>query len=263
MERVGGERRALVAPRGAKRHERTAEVDHDHDPHGDEDPPGRIHLGMGPDQAAYGQPGHEEPEDREERRLGQSREVLGFAVSVGVGAIGGPAGHPDCKEREQRRDEVCAGVDRLGQEAEAVRPEADAELDRDEDARGDDRHERGAPLRGHGLNPACPNASSGLCPCSGRPPDRECAAQLRPSSRSWGAAVATEAASRSRGRDVAAWPRRAREHPARAERAAGSARGGPASSARTLDAVLKSAGPREDPRASSACCTRSAGSARA
>ena len=261
MERVGGERRASVAPRGAKRHERTGEVDHDHDPHGDEDPPGRIHLGMGPDQAAYGQSGHEEPEAGEERRLGQGREVLGLAVSVGVGAIGGPAGHPDCKEREQRRDEVCAGVDRLGQEAEAVRPEADAELDRDEDARGDDRHERGASLRGHGLNPACPNASSGLCPCSRSAPGHEFAAQLRPSSRSWGAAG--KGGKRRAARTVLdVRPSGGAPHPAASERQA-PAHAGAGQEREETRRSLEERGPRGDPRASSACCTRSAGCARA
>ncbi len=83
----------------------------------------------------------------EERRLGERREVLGLAVPVLVALVGRLRRDADREEGQQRGDEVGAGVDRLGDEAEAVRGEADRELQRDERAGGDDRDERGAPLR--------------------------------------------------------------------------------------------------------------------
>jgi hypothetical protein len=100
-------------------------------------------------QAACGQRRHEEPEADEDRSLRERGEVLRLAVTVGMRAISRPDGHADGEEREQRRDEVGAGMDRLGDEPEAVRLEPGDELDGNQDARGDHRHERGPPLRRH------------------------------------------------------------------------------------------------------------------
>ena len=62
----------------------------------------------------------------EDARLGERGEVLGLPVAVGVRAVGGTAGDADREEREQRRDEVGAGVQRLRDEAEAAAREARA-----------------------------------------------------------------------------------------------------------------------------------------
>ena len=55
----------------------------------------------------------------------------------------------DGHEGQQRRDQVGAGVRRLGEQAEAVGRDPGQELDRDQDAGGDDRDERGAALGAH------------------------------------------------------------------------------------------------------------------
>ena len=86
--------------------------------------------------------------------LGKRGEVLGLAVAVLVAPVGRLGGDADREEREQGRDEVGARVDRLGDQAEAVRGEADRELERDERRRRGDRHERGPALR-------CQSSSSG------------------------------------------------------------------------------------------------------
>ena len=69
---------------------------------------------------------------REERRLGERGEVLGLAVPVLVRDVRRPAGDAESEEGEERRDEVRARVNRLGDEAEAVRGEPDGELQHDE-----------------------------------------------------------------------------------------------------------------------------------
>jgi hypothetical protein len=73
--------------------------------------------------------------------------VLGLAVPVLVAAVCGPAGDAEREEREQRSHEIRPGVDRLRDEAEAVRREPDRELQGDEGAGRSDRDECGAPLR--------------------------------------------------------------------------------------------------------------------
>ena len=101
----------------------------------------------------------DEPRDRhardgeadrdEERRLGERGEVLRLPVAEGMARVGGAHRDGDGEEREQRGAEVGSRVRRLGEEAEASAREPGAELDRDEQAGGPDRDERGAPLRRH------------------------------------------------------------------------------------------------------------------
>ena len=83
----------------------------------------------------------------EDRRLGESREVLRLAVAVLVPDVGGADRDADREERQERRDEVGARVQRLRDEPEAVRGEACAELERDERDGRDHRDERGTSLR--------------------------------------------------------------------------------------------------------------------
>jgi hypothetical protein len=70
-------------------------------------------------------------------------------VPVLMGDVRGPYGDSDGEEREQRRDEIGAGVKRLRDEAEAVRGKAGGELERDERNRRTDRDQRRPPLRIH------------------------------------------------------------------------------------------------------------------
>ena len=67
----------------------------------------------------------------EDRGLGERGEMLRLAVAELVRDVGRPAATRTREERQQRSDEVGAGVQRLGEEAEAVRREADGELERD------------------------------------------------------------------------------------------------------------------------------------
>src|SRR5947209_14600857 len=85
----------------------------------------------------------------EERSFGERGEMLRLAVPVLVPLIRRPHRDADREERQERGDEVGAGVDRLRDEPEAVGREARPELERDERARGEDGCERGAPLRAH------------------------------------------------------------------------------------------------------------------
>ena len=90
-------------------------------------------------------------DEREHSRLRQCGEVLGLPVPVLVPFVGRPAGDADREEREQRGDEVGAGVQRLGDQPEAAADQAGAELERGEHRRRADRDERGPALRRHAV----------------------------------------------------------------------------------------------------------------
>ena len=74
----------------------------------------------------------------------------GLAVAPRVPAVGRANRDRDGEEREQRRREIGPRVRGLGEEAEAPAREPRGELDRDQEAGGPDRDERGAALRRHG-----------------------------------------------------------------------------------------------------------------
>ena len=85
---------------------------------------------------------------REKRRLGERGEVLGLAVPVLVGDVGRPAGDAEREEREQRGDEVGAGVDaprRRARGCAAASPTVS--LSTTQRCGGADRDERGPALR--------------------------------------------------------------------------------------------------------------------
>ena len=153
MERVRLQRRALELARRAPGDERAARVDHDHDADDDERVPRSVDVRM----PAAAQPldraqGDEHAREDEDRGLRERGEVLRLAVPVLVPDVGGPGGDADGEERQQRRNEIRARVDRLGEQGEAVRREADGKLDRDQHDRGEDGDERGAALRRHSIS---------------------------------------------------------------------------------------------------------------
>ncbi len=76
--------------------------------------------------------------------------MLGLAVAVRVGVVGGLHRVADREERQQRGDEVGAAVERLRDEAEAAGHETGRELDREEECRREDRGERRSAKRRHG-----------------------------------------------------------------------------------------------------------------
>ena len=93
--------------------------------------------------------------------LGERGEVLRLAVTPRVAAVGRANRDGDGEERQQRGGEVRPRVRRLREQAEARARDACDELDRDEQARGPDRDERGAALRRH-------SAKATACLSSGR-----------------------------------------------------------------------------------------------
>src|SRR3954452_16955850 len=75
--------------------------------------------------------------------------MLRLAVPVLVRHVRGADRNTDGEEREQRRNQIGSGVQRLGDQPEAVRRQAGAELERDEQDGRDHRDERRSPLRMH------------------------------------------------------------------------------------------------------------------
>ena len=154
VDRVRAQGLAAVLASRAKRDDGAGEVDREHDRHDDEQPPRRVDRVARPSR---------EPRDRERRdgdaderehgRLRQRGEVLGLSVPVLVPFVGGPAGDADREEREQRGNEVGAGMQRLGDESQAAADEAGAELQCGEHRRRADRDERGPALRRHRCDP--------------------------------------------------------------------------------------------------------------
>ena len=150
VECVREQRIAAIAAGGAGRDRRPRGVDRDDERDRGERPPGRVHLEL--DRARESrdcEAGDDEADHDQEAGLGERGEVLGLPVAEGVPAIGGPHGDGDREERQQRRGEVGPGVRGLGEQAQARARDSGDELDDDEEARGPDRDERGAPLRRH------------------------------------------------------------------------------------------------------------------
>src|SRR5439155_912066 len=76
--------------------------------------PLRVHRSRRqPGQVRNGPPADEDGGDDKDRGLGQRRQMLRLPVTIGVAGIGGPPRDADREEREERRDEVDAGVRRL------------------------------------------------------------------------------------------------------------------------------------------------------
>jgi len=94
-------------------------------------------------------PNDEDACNDEDRALGERSEVLRLPVTVLMAGIGGPHGHADGEERQQRGDEIGAGVGCFRDETEAVRGEAGPELERDQRDRCEHRPQSGLPLGLH------------------------------------------------------------------------------------------------------------------
>ena len=108
------QRGRAIAPADAQRHQHPAEVDADHDRESKQRVPLRVHRSRRqPGQVRDGPPADEDGGDDEDRGLGQRRQMLRLPVTIGVAGIGGAPRDADREEREERRDEVDAGVRRL------------------------------------------------------------------------------------------------------------------------------------------------------
>ncbi len=90
---------------------------------------------LGGDQVADRFDADEQRAGEQDRGLAERAEVLGAAVAVGMAAVGGPPAEAHGEEGQHRGDHVAAGLDPGGDQAEAVRREAHAELDRHEHGR--------------------------------------------------------------------------------------------------------------------------------
>jgi hypothetical protein len=147
---VRAERRASIATGGPVRNDGAAEVDRDDDREDGERVPRRLDARRAEaDEVGDGPPDDDEAGGDENRGLSERGEMLRLAVPVGVGDVGRSLGNPEREEGQQRRNEIGAGVDRLREQAEAVRGDAGDELDRDQAAGGEDGNERCSPLWSH------------------------------------------------------------------------------------------------------------------
>jgi hypothetical protein len=157
VQRVGGQRGRLVAPRRPRAGDGPGGVDaDDHDDH-QQRPPGDIGRAARAEQPAQRLERDERGDQRQHGALGQRGEVLRLAVAVVVLAIRGAHGQPHGEQREQRRDQVGGRVRRLGDQAQRPGGQAGGQLDRHEHDRGDHAEPRGALARavalGLGLEP--------------------------------------------------------------------------------------------------------------
>ena len=148
VDRVGRERGRAVAARGAAAGDRAAHVDRDHDRQHEERPPRRLDaVARACEQAVDGLVADRERDEQEEGALGERREVLRLAVAVVVLAVGRAQRDADREQRQQRGHEVGRRVGGLGEEGDRAGGETRAELERDEEAGGDDAEQRGPSAR--------------------------------------------------------------------------------------------------------------------
>ena len=102
---------------------------------------------IAPVKASDGEAADQDADEDQERGLGERGQVLGLPVAPRMSGVGGPDGDRDGEEREERGSEVGARVRGLGEQPETPAREPRRQLDRDQQARGPDRHERRAALR--------------------------------------------------------------------------------------------------------------------
>ena len=88
-------------------------------------------------------------EEQEQRRFAERGDVLEFAVAVGVRGVGRPVGDADCGQRNAGRQEIDAGVQRVGDQRQAADQKADDELRRRENEARGERYGGGPFLQGH------------------------------------------------------------------------------------------------------------------
>ena len=151
MERVRSERGAVVALRRAPQDDRATEVDDDHDPDHQERVPGRLHVRLAAADEMRQIARHAMKKLASTRIAASPSAARCSALPCPYWCddVGGPDRDPDGEEGQERRDEIGARMQCLRDEAETVGREAGAELEDDEDDRGDHRDERGSPLGVH------------------------------------------------------------------------------------------------------------------
>ncbi len=150
VESVRQQRVASVLSARPERHAQSRGIDREHERDCGERPPGRVDLELhDTGKSSDGDSGDEETDDDEKAGLRECCEVLGLPVAERVAGVRRPNGNGHREQRHERRRQVCTRMSSLGEQAEARAGEPGRELDRDQEASGSDRDERGAPLRRH------------------------------------------------------------------------------------------------------------------
>ena len=144
---VGAQCGAGVAARDAQRDDRAAEVDDDRHRDHREQVPVQVRRTLVTHEVADRFDGDEDASRDENAGLSQRPQVLCAAVAVGMLRVGRPAAEAHGEERQHSGDHVAAGLDARGDQPEAARRKTDAQLQRDQQAGGGDRHERRTPRR--------------------------------------------------------------------------------------------------------------------
>ena len=113
MKDVHCECRAVVAPGRPVRDESAARVDADHDADDCQREGVDVHLMSPVDESEDRARRDHERGDDEDRRLGESGEVLGLSVPVRMADVGRAAGDPDREEGQEGGDEIRSRMRRL------------------------------------------------------------------------------------------------------------------------------------------------------
>ena len=142
VEGVRAQGGGAVPARGAQRDRHARDVDEQRD--ADDG----VHVPVGLERLAAAREAadrldeDDDPAAGEDGRLAERRQVLRAPVPVGVRAVGGARAEAQREQREDGGDHVARGLDAGRDEAEGAGEQAGAELEHDEERRGDDRGER-------------------------------------------------------------------------------------------------------------------------
>ena len=138
MVRVGLERDRLVPPARLEEHPRHAEVDDRR--HGrNRQPQGRIADPDGMKEPLAGGDDDADRRDQDQRALEPAREVLRLRVTIGMIFVGGADGHRQREQRDDCREQVDQGLERVGQQRDRAGEEIGAALEGNGDERREDR----------------------------------------------------------------------------------------------------------------------------
>ena len=88
-------------------------------------------------------------EEQEQRRLAERRDVLELSVAIGVRGVGRPVRHPHRHPGHAGREEIDAGMQRVGDQREAADGQPDDKLRRRQNEARDKRNDGGAFLQRH------------------------------------------------------------------------------------------------------------------
>ncbi len=146
VEGVRLQRLAVVLPRHLPQVPRPPQVHRDRDAHHQEAPHVRLDVRLVRAQSLDRLPDDPRARHEQEERLHERGDVLDLPVAVAVLLVGRLRRDGDRDIGDDGRDQVQRGVGRLGEDAQAVGLDADAELEPREEDGGHHRAERGGLL---------------------------------------------------------------------------------------------------------------------